>query len=222
MAILLPWLAVAFISTGAEIGKISVEIALLLISIRSFLNTGLFIIAHDSMHNTLSPEWPRLNKAVGTMALFLYAGLNYSSCKHKHLLHHSSPETPEDPDYRLETEAGFLSWFFRFLRSYVNRRSLFWLTSSWALTYALSGYSIENVIAFSVIPLIISSVQLFTFGIWLPHRPALESDSTTPRSSNFPPLLSLITCYNFGYHREHHENPFIPWYQLPRLAAMKP
>jgi hypothetical protein len=31
------------------------------------------------------------------------------------------------------------------------------------------------------------------------------------RSSSMPIWLSLLTCYHFGYHWEHHEYPYVPW-----------
>jgi fatty acid desaturase len=50
-------------------------------------------------------------------------------------------------------------------------------------------------------------------GTYLPHRaPTTEGvkvsdypDEHRSRSNDMPTWLSLITCYHFGYHREHHE-----------------
>jgi len=44
-----------------------------------------------------------------------------------------------------------------------------------------------------------------------------DDDPHHALSSNFPPWLSLLTCYHFGYHREHHEAPGVPWWRLPEL-----
>jgi beta-carotene ketolase (CrtW type) len=33
--------------------------------------------------------------------------------------------------------------------------------------------------------------------------------------------VSLLTCFHFGYHHEHHDTPWVPWWKLPaqrRLA----
>jgi beta-carotene ketolase (CrtW type) len=32
--------------------------------------------------------------------------------------------------------------------------------------------------------------------------------------------LSLLACFHFGYHREHHDNPSLSWYQLPAARAL--
>ena len=221
MAIVLPWLCVAIVTINVEPVKASVGLTLLLICAKCYLNTGLFIVAHDSMHGTLSPSWPRINKVIGAAALFLYAGLSYSSCKRKHLLHHLAPETSLDPDYRKEHEASFVKWFARFLCSYTSVGSLVILGMGWALVYSQSVDPFRSVILFGAVPLVLSSIQLFTFGIWMPHKPGKGSARNTPRSNYFSPIVSLLTCYNFGYHREHHENPHVPWYQLYRLAIAK-
>jgi len=25
----------------------------------------------------------------------------------------------------------------------------------------------------------------------------------------------LLACFHFGYHREHHDHPYLPWFALP-------
>ena len=61
--------------------------------------------------------------------------------------------------------------------------------------------------------MVLSSLQLFIFGIFLPHRkrdPGLKDESCT-RSIHLPVFWSFITCYHFGYHQEHHfKSPFCP------------
>jgi beta-carotene ketolase (CrtW type) len=69
----------------------------------------------------------------------------------------------------------------------------------------------------------LSSFQLFTFGTWLPHRNLKIpfADWHRARSNDYPAWLSFLTCYHFGYHWEHHEWPFVPWWKLPRARAMR-
>ena len=71
-----------------------------LILLRAFLHTGLFIVAHDSMHASLVPGHPGLNRWIGKVYLLVYAGLSYERCSRNHRRHHLAPETFQDPDYQ--------------------------------------------------------------------------------------------------------------------------
>ncbi|WP_201448975.1 hypothetical protein [Sinorhizobium medicae] len=44
------------------------------------------------------------------------------------------------------------------------------------------------------------------FGTYRPHRVGHIpfADKHRARSNEFSPLLSLLTCFHFGYHHEHH------------------
>ena len=74
-----------------------------------------------------------------------------------------------------------------------------------------------NVIAFWAVPGLLAALQLFTFGTYLPHRPqpAPFADRHNARTNTYPIWLSLLTCFHFGYHHEHHEHPQLPWWRLP-------
>jgi len=73
-----------------------------------------------------------------------------------------------------------------------------------------------NLLLFWILPLLLSSMQLFYFGTYLPHRNHNGiSDRHRARSSDFPLMISFLTCYHFGYHWEHHEYPHLPWFKLP-------
>jgi beta-carotene ketolase (CrtW type) len=85
----------------------------------------------------------------------------------------------------------------------------------------LLGASVWNILLFFAVPGILSSLQLFYFGTFLPHRhvddggEAQFADHHRARSSDFGYLLSLLTCFHFGYHHEHHLQPGTPWWRLP-------
>jgi len=78
---------------------------------------------------------------------------------------------------------------------------------------------LTNLLLFWVAPALLSTFQLFYFGTYLPHRlPAAGYDNMHRAvSSNYPVWLSLLTCFHFGYHLEHHVQPVVPWWRLPRL-----
>ena len=70
---------------------------------------------------------------------------------------------------------------------------------------------------FWALPAILSAFQLFYFGTYLPHRAEDEAfgDAHRARSNDFSWTMSLLTCFHFGYHHEHHDNPAVPWWRLP-------
>ncbi len=195
----------------------------LAIALRTFLQTGLFILGHDAMHRTLVPGRPRLNDGLGRLALLLYAGLPYARCRRHHLRHHRFPGSRLDPDFRRASGDGALRWYARFMANYLSLGQLVLLLASWLAVAGglmlLEPRRVLAVFTFWVLPLVLSSFQLFLFGTYLPHR----GDGSGPaaphavRSLGFPHLLSLLACYHFGYHREHHAHPAVPWFRLPQL-----
>jgi beta-carotene ketolase (CrtW type) len=70
-----------------------------------------------------------------------------------------------------------------------------------------------------MVPALLSSLQLFYFGTYLPHRPGPDAftDHHRARSNGYSEWLSLLTCFHFGYHHEHHRAPGEPWWRLPTV-----
>ena len=209
------------------IGLLSLNIHLLpwwalltAIVVRVHLHTGLFILGHDAMHGLLWRDQPRLNHQLGAVLLALYAALPYRHARHLHQLHHQAPGSPLDPDGPPGEGASVWSWYGRFMAAYLSRMQMAALLASWAalslLCSTITATSVLNVLAFCTLPLILSSVQLFFFGTFLPHRCQRPPHSKPhPESLHLPTWLSLLACFHFGYHREHHDNPGLSWFQLP-------
>lgn len=200
---------------------LSVVIALVLL--RSFLHTGLFIVAHDAMHQSLAPKSLPLNHRIGNWCLIAYAGLSYKRCTLNHHLHHQSPESKSDPDYHHTDDQSILGWYIHFLGNYIGKLQIIRLAVIWLFLFLISlsfqEYAARAVVLFAILPLIISSWQLFLIGTCLPHRKRRDDYKTSnhPRSLRLPAALSFAACYHFGYHWEHHQFPSTPWYQLPSL-----
>lgn len=197
---------------------------LLAVAGRTFLQTGLFILGHDAMHRTLVPGRPALNNGLGHLALVLYAGLPFGRCRRQHQRHHRSPGSLRDPDFRCASGDGAFRWYARFMGNYLSWKQLGLLLITWITAAALllgldDPQRAMNVALFWVLPLVLSSFQLFLFGTYLPHRsqgsPAAGSHAV--RSLGYSHLLSLLACYHFGYHWEHHAYPAVPWFRLPEL-----
>lgn len=194
--------------------------------LRGFLHTGLFIVAHDAMHGTLAPaSRPNLNQRIGQGCLWAYAGLNFQACLNHHIQHHHSPGSATDPDYCTAADSSPLAWYARFLSHYLNPMQLLKLAGCMGLLLAVIPANQQQpllaLVLIYVLPLIISSWQLFVVGTFLPHRnnPQATEGFHQPISLNFHPVLSFAACYHFGYHREHHSYPAVPWHQLPRLRT---
>lgn len=200
-----------------------------LVLVRMQLQTGLFIVAHDAMHGLLFCRHEHLNNTIGALALMLYAGLPFSDCRNQHQRHHQQPGTSHDPDFPNDLECGVVGWYWQFLARYLNQKQMILLLSSWAIALAITSVvshvslplAASRVLLFLTVPLLLSSIQLFVVGTYLPHRQQRSPEHRDhPISLGLPPWLSLLACFHFGYHREHHDNPGLSWFQLPaaRLA----
>jgi beta-carotene ketolase (CrtW type) len=182
---------------------------------RTFLQTGLFILAHDAMHQSLVPGNVELNHAIGKFAIGLYALLNYDQCLRNHQRHHQIPGQVGDPDFHDGSNPQGLSWYFQFLRTYLPLSQMLVFVTVVGIGLVGSILVLQvSVVNFALVwmaPLILSSLQLFCFGTYLPHR----HEDNLIRSAYYPKVISLLVCYHFSYHQEHHSYPNIPWYALP-------
>jgi beta-carotene ketolase (CrtW type) len=204
-----------------DIGPSDAPAILLAILVQTWLSTGLFIVAHDAIHGSLAPALPRLNRAIGTLCLALYAGLSYAQLAPKHAAHHRQPGSVDDPDFHAPAPDRALPWLLAFVRSYYTHGQILRI-SVVAAIYLLLGAPLLNIVMFWAVPALLALVQLFWFGTYLPHRHASDAfaDRHRARSTRLRPLASLLTCFHFGgYHHEHHLSPGTPWWALPRLRS---
>lgn len=198
-------------------------LAVLLVLIQAWLSTGLFIVAHDAIHGSLTPGHPRLNRLAGTVALYLYAGLSYRVLEPKHHLHHRHAGTADDPDFSADHPRSAPRWFLAFFKAYYTHAQFGRITLV-AVAYIVFGASLLNIAIFWAVPALLALAQLFLFGTYLPHRhdDAPFADRHRARSTPVGPLLSLLTCYHFGgYHHEHHVSPGTPWWGLPGVRKAR-
>lgn len=194
-----------------------------LILLQTWLSVGLFIVAHDCMHGSLIPYQPRLNRLIGRLCLFLYAGFSFDALNVEHHKHHRHPGSGEDPDFDDAPPHSFLLWFLKFFRHYFGWQQLVTILAVAAVYFAAFGVTGANMLLFWALPGLLSALQLFTFGTYLPHRPTNEPfvDRHNARTNDFPRWLSLLTCFHFGLHHEHHLYPSVPWWRLPSVRRAR-
>ena len=183
-----------------------------LMLIQTWLFTGLFIAAHDSMHGTISAN-RKLNNVIGFSATLLFAGMWYPMLIKKHKMHHVNPGTALDPDYYTGKQ-NFFIWWFSFMKSYVTIWQI--LIMAGLFNLGLLFFSEIQLIVLWIIPSILATFQLFYFGTYLPHRlPHItEMGIYKSRTLKKNHLWAMLSCYFFGYHYEHHASPQTPWWKL--------
>jgi beta-carotene/zeaxanthin 4-ketolase len=216
-AVLLIWLGLhVYAVFFASMHGLQLALAPALVAALCWLDVGLFIIAHDAMHGSLAPGKARTNLWFGRVALALYAAFCFDRLKPMHFAHHQAPGSVSDPDFCCEHPSQFWRWYGTFMHRYFGLAEFLTLCVPVTLYLAL-GARIANILLFWALPAWLSSLQLFYFGTYLPHRVDEQpfADQHNARTSGLGTLLSLITCFHFGYHHEHHLGPGVPWWRLP-------
>ena len=203
-----------------------------LFALQVWLSVGLFIVAHDAMHGSLAPFRPRVNEAMGSLALGLYAGFLWPELLRKHHEHHRFAGTEHDPDFSAAHPTNAALWYLGFMRGYMSWRLFAWITLLVVL-YCLALQALHpqpwrwlHAFVFWLFPSLVASMQLFFFGTYLPHKHEEDGapgfgDRHNSRSNEYPAWLSLLTCFHFGYHHEHHLAPSVPWWRLPALRSAR-
>ncbi|NJK37777.1 MAG: beta-carotene ketolase [Oscillatoriales cyanobacterium RM2_1_1] len=215
------WLISLAIFLRLDLAQVPLMLIVVGVLVRSFLHTGLFIITHEAIHGAISSS-PQVNKFIGNITAFLYAWLLYKVLAENHRLHHRHPASDLDPDFHPQNPGHFIGWYGSFMKEYQKGKQAWVLFVGMTVVFWIFiglNVSLVNIILFWLLPILLSSLQLFTFGIFLPHRTtkAGYSDRHRARSTNYSVFLSFITCYHFGYHWEHHRYPDLPWYKLPSV-----
>ncbi|WP_398329965.1 fatty acid desaturase [Vulcanococcus sp.] len=227
--LILGWGCSLALALGTTITHDSLCLVLVIVLLRTQMQTGLFIVAHDAMHGLVCPERIKTNHAIGALALMAYAGVSYARCQRQHQRHHQHPGTALDPDFPADQRRSLLRWYVEFLLGYLSASQMLRLLGCWGFLVCLTATATSlswrgaalRVLLVGTIPLVLSSLQLFVVGTYLPHRgQCVPEQNAHPISLNLPPWLSLLACFHFGYHREHHENPGLNWFQLPSARAM--
>lgn len=195
--------------------------ALALALVQCWLSVGVFIVSHDAMHGSLAPGHPRINGAIGAVLLALYAGFGWRQLRDAHFSHHKLSGHAGDPDFDEHNPGHFWRWYGTFFRRYFGWRSLVFVHMVVGIYWLVLDIPMVQIVLLYGLPALGSSLQLFYFGTFRPHRhhmdegPAGFADRHNTRSEDFGVLASLASCFHFGYHLEHHRRPDVPWWALP-------
>ncbi|QMU29415.1 fatty acid desaturase [Adhaeribacter radiodurans] len=184
------------------------------ILVQMHLYTGLFITAHDAMHGVVSRN-KKVNQLVGVSTAGLFAYNNYFRLLPRHHAHHRHVATDQDPDYH---GGNFFAWYYSFLKQYITWPQL--LLMAVTFNFLKLIFPVENVVLYWMLPAILATFQLFYFGTYLPHRGEHEPDNkhkSGTQAKNH--VWAFLSCYFFGYHYEHHDKPYLPWWQLYKVKS---
>ena len=217
-AIFAAWLALhLYAMFGFVLSWSSLPLALILAALLCWLSVGMFIASHDAMHGSLVPGGGAINDWVGGFLLFVYAGFGWKRMRAAHFAHHTAPGTAGDPDFSVDHPTRFWPWYAVFLRRYFGWQSIAFVGTVVTVYWLVAGVPVANIVILYGLPAIASSLQLFYFGTYRPHRHDAEgfSDRHNARSDDLGTVASLASCFHFGYHHEHHRAPHIPWWGLP-------
>lgn len=184
------------------------------ILLQAYLFTGLFITAHDAMHGNISSS-RRVNTVYGYLASFLFAGMYYRRLRKNHGLHHKHVATVDDPDYFAGSQ-NFIRWWAVFMWRYVTLVQLVIMAVFFNLLILIPGIKETAALVYWALPAVLGTLQLFWVGVYWPHRLPHTHDMGPhkARTQIKNHLWAMVSCYFFGYHREHHNNPRVPWWQL--------
>ena len=216
--VLLAAIPVAFVLVDAHPWAMLVTIPL-----NTCVFTGLFILAHEAIHGTLFPGHPRLGHAVGRVFATVYALVDYDLLRENHRKHHACVATVGDPDF--DGEGRLLAHGVRFLRRYLRWYALPLLAASGHLV-GQAGHTAAMLGAY-VVPVLLSTLVVFTVGIHLVHHPELlrthaAGDPQRSVCIDLGRIGSAVLILNFNVHWHHHAHPRLSWWELGSMRDHEP
>ena len=220
-ATLFLWIISLIVFLQVDVSSLNWLLILAIVLVRTFLHTGVFIVAHDAAHGLVCVGNSKVNALIGSISIWIYSLLPYRKFVEKHHLHHAHPGTPADPDFHDGVNKGPSLWYAKFMSNYLDWKQvvvlIVWMSIFFHIPRIFLHISGAKLFLVWIIPLCLSSVQMFYFGTYLTHRENEEGflDDHHAVSIKLPLLFSFLTSYHFGHHWEHHEYPYLPWFMLP-------
>lgn len=187
------------------------------VAIQTYLYTGLFITGHDAMHGVVTSN-RKLNDLLGYISVNMFACMPYKLLHKNHWAHHRHPGTEKDPDFCAHSQ-NFWIWWFHFMIRYITWRQIILISILFNFVLWVGGYGFWTLNILWILPAFLSTLQLFYFGTYLPHKQPHTHDMGPhrARTQNKNHLWAMVSCYFFGYHHEHHSSTRTPWWQLYKI-----
>jgi len=204
----------------------------------AFLNHSLYVLIHECTHNLVFKR-PAQNNLLGIFCDFALVIPSAMGFRKYHLMHHKFlGQYLRDPDIVRHEEARIVGnsplrkalWLFLFsvsqaLRPMQIKEVAFW--DRWIVANLLAVIAMDIVIIVWLGPAAFAYLGLSTLfalglhplgGRWIQEHYLTKEGQET--YSYYGPLNK--TCFNMGYHNEHHDFATVPWNNLPRLTAIAP
>ncbi len=204
----------------------------------AFVNHALYVIMHECTHNTVF-ESKTHNNLLGIFCDFALAAPSAMAFRKFHLLHHKYlGQYDMDGDIVSHREGRLVGnsawrkalWVFLLgisqgLRPLKIKRVKF--ADKWIVFNIVLVVAVDILVFFVLGPKALAYLGLSTLfalglhpvgGRWIQEHFTTKAGQET--YSYYGPLNK--TCFNMGYHNEHHDFSNIPWNNLPKLKKMAP
>lgn len=204
----------------------------------AFANHSLYVLIHECTHNLVFKR-PAHNNLLGIFCDFALVIPSAMGFRKYHLMHHKFlGQYLRDPDIVRHEEARLIGnsawrkalWLFFFsvsqaMRPMQIKETEFW--DRWIVANLLAVIAVDVFILVVLGPaalIYLALSTLFALGLhplggrWIQeHYLTREGQETY---SYYGPLNK--TCFNMGYHNEHHDFATVPWNNLPKLTRIAP
>jgi len=204
----------------------------------AFLNHALYVAIHECTHNLVFQR-PQANNLLGIFCDFALVVPSAMGFRKYHLMHHKFlGQYLRDPDIVRREEAQLIGnsrlrkalWLFLFsvsqaLRPMQITETTFW--DRWIIANLAAVIVVDVAIVMLIGPQALAYLVLSTLfalglhplgGRWIQeHYLTREGQETY---SYYGPLNK--TCFNMGYHNEHHDFATVPWNNLPKVKNLAP
>lgn len=204
----------------------------------AFANHSLYVLIHECTHNLVFKR-PAHNNLLGIFCDFALVIPSAMGFRKYHLMHHKFlGQYLRDPDIVRHEEARLIGssawrkalWLFFFsvsqaLRPMQIKETEFW--DRWIVANLVAVIVVDVVILLVLGPaalIYLALSTLFALGLHpLGGRWIQEHYLTHEGQETYSYYGSLNkTCFNMGYHNEHHDFATVPWNNLPKLTRIAP